>query len=117
MKYCKFCGEQIHEDAIICTKCGRQVEELKGNYQQQPNVVINNTNMNTNVNSANGKPKDKMISIILCCIGLFGFAGLHKFYEGKIFMGIIYLFTGGLFFIGTIIDLIALLGKPSTYYV
>lgn len=44
-KFCKHCGEKIPEDAIICTKCGRQVEELK---QNQPNVVINNTNTNTN---------------------------------------------------------------------
>ena len=117
MKYCKFCGEQIHEDAIICPKCGRQIEELKGNYQQQPNVVINNTNMNTNVNSANGKPKDKMLSIILCCIGFFGFAGLHKFYEGKAGMGILYLFTFGLFGIGWFIDCIVLLCKPNPYYV
>lgn len=29
MKYCKYCGERIPEDAVICYKCGRQVEELK----------------------------------------------------------------------------------------
>lgn len=114
MKYCKFCGEQIHEDAVICPKCGRQVEILK--QEQQPNVVINNTNMNTNVNGL-GKPKDKMISIILCCIGFVAIAGLHKFYEGKIFMGILYLFTFGFIGIGTVIDLIILICKPSTYYV
>ena len=25
-KFCKFCGASIPMDAVICTKCGRQVE-------------------------------------------------------------------------------------------
>lgn len=25
-KFCKHCGTQIPEDAVICTACGRQVE-------------------------------------------------------------------------------------------
>ena len=45
-KYCKFCGEIIDKDCVICPKCGKQVEELKS---AQPNVVINNTNTNANV--------------------------------------------------------------------
>ena len=39
------------------------------------------------------------------------------YYEGKAGMGILYLFTGGLFGIGWIIDIIALLGKPPPYYI
>lgn len=35
---------------------------------------------------------------------LFGFAGIHRFYLGKPISGIVYLLTGGLFFIGTIYD-------------
>ena len=40
-KFCKHCGEKIPEDAIICTKCGRQVEEIKSNKPE--NIVINNS--------------------------------------------------------------------------
>ena len=110
-KYCKHCGEKIPEDAVICTKCGRQVEELRHN---QPNVVINNTNTNTNVTTGyNGKTKNKWVSLLLCIFTICG----HKFYEGKIGMGIIYLFTGGLFGIGWVIDIISLLFKPNPYYV
>jgi uncharacterized membrane protein YvbJ len=29
MKYCEFCGDQIHIEAVICPKCGHQLEELK----------------------------------------------------------------------------------------
>lgn len=29
MKYCIHCGEEIHDDAVICVKCGRSVEPMK----------------------------------------------------------------------------------------
>ena len=25
-KFCKFCGEEIEKDAIVCPKCGRQLK-------------------------------------------------------------------------------------------
>lgn len=58
-------------------------------------------------------PKNKWVSFILCLCTVCG----HKFYEGKKGMGILYLFTAGLFGIGWIIDLITLLFKPNPYYV
>lgn len=122
MKFCKYCGGQIPEDAVICTLCGRQVEQMTQN-QAQPSIVINNdnTNMNTNVNQnvvtpvAMGKPKNKWVALLLCL--LIGYAGAHKFYEEKFGMGILYLLTCGLFFVGIVVDAIALLGKPTTYYI
>lgn len=120
-KFCKHCGEKIPMDAIICTKCGRQVEEIKASNNEQPIVINNNVSASSSSNATmqgrNGIPKSKGTAIILCLLGIVGIAGLHKFYERKIGMGILYLLTGGLFFVGTIIDLITLLGKPSTYYV
>ena len=124
-KFCKFCGGRIPKDAVICTLCGRQVEELKKT-NEQPNIVINNSNTSSNVNTnvnkntiggrvAVGRPKNKWVALLLCIF--LGFFGGHKFYEGRVLMGIIYMFTGGLFFIGVILDFIALLGKPTTYYV
>ena len=41
LKFCKFCSEKIHIDAVMCTKCGRQVEELKTEKRSQPNVYMN----------------------------------------------------------------------------
>lgn len=88
--------------------------------QQMPNIIINNANNNVNTNKnyngmGMGRPKNKWVAIILCL--LLGCFGAHKFYEGKTGMGILYLFTGGLCFIGVIVDVIVLLGKPATYYV
>lgn len=163
-KFCKYCGEIIDWDCVICVKCGKQVEELK--YSQDSPIIINNTvttsassantntnnnenentnnnvsnnsttmtnnnvnnNTNNNINNNNNtdivseyadsyipisRPKNKWISLFLCLFTVCG----HKFYEGKIFIGILYFFTSGLFGIGWIIDLIVLLGKPTIYYV
>lgn len=117
-KFCKHCGAKIPEDAVICTACGRQVETVKSE-AAQPSVVINNSNMNSNVNAnfngRYGRPKNKWVALLLCLF--LGVIGAHKFYEGKTGMGILYLFTAGLFGIGALIDLIALLFKPNPYYV
>lgn len=117
-KFCKHCGAKIPEDAVLCTACGRQVEKLEG--ENTPNIVINNSNSSQNVNTNTnlngvyaGRLRNKWVAIVLCLLG--GFFGLHKFYEGKIGMGILYLCTGGLFFVGVVIDFIALLAKPNPY--
>ncbi|MBR6786022.1 MAG: TM2 domain-containing protein [Clostridia bacterium] len=80
---------------------------------------MQNTNTNNNTNAALGfaasRERNKWVALLLCFF--LGFLGAHKFYEGKTGMGIIYLFTVGLFGIGVIIDFISLLFKPVTYYV
>lgn len=117
-KFCKHCGAKIPEDAVICTACGRQVEAMAS--AAQPNIVINNTNTNSNVNTnvnggRMGRPRNKWVALLLCIF--LGFFGAHKFYEGKVGMGILYIFTGGLFGIGWFVDCLALLFKPNPYYV
>lgn len=115
-KFCKHCGENIDKECIICPKCGKQVEEIK-NSKDDRNIVINNTataNSRAVVkNVGYGRPKNKWISLLLCIFTICG----HKFYEGKFLMGIVYLFTVGLFGIGWFIDIFVLLFKPNPYYV
>lgn len=48
--------------------------------------------------------KNRRTALIICIFG--GWIGAHKFYDGDIFMGIIYLCTMGLFFFGWIADII-----------
>jgi restriction system protein len=132
-KYCKFCGKSIHFDAVICTYCGRLVEIMAVQKNETPKVetpqIINinnnsyaNNNNNNYANNNNnltvmkyGKPKDKWVAWALCFF--LGGLGAHKFYEGKVIMGVIYLFTLGFFGIGWFIDIFILLCKPNPYYV
>ena len=97
LKYCKHCANQIPADAIVCTQCGRQVEQLR------------------NGERAGGRKCSKWVAFFLCLF--LGYFGGHKFYEGKIGTGILYMFTGGLFVIGAFIDLFNILGKHNPYYV
>lgn len=125
VKYCKHCGAVIASDCVVCPKCGRQVEELQREQAQaaQPQIVINNSNNNSNVNTnMNGGPvvvmgraKNKWVALLLCIF--LGYLGIHKFYEGRVGWGLLYLFTVGLGGIGWIIDCIILLFKPNPYYV
>lgn len=50
--------------------------------------------------------KDSQMVLILALLGFFGFAGLHRFVLGQIGLGILYFFTLGLCWIGTIVDLV-----------
>jgi TM2 domain-containing membrane protein YozV len=50
--------------------------------------------------------KDPQTILLTAIIGFFGVAGVHRLLLGHIGMGILYLLTGGLCVIGTIVDLI-----------
>ncbi len=50
--------------------------------------------------------KDPQLIIILILPGFFGFAGLHRIILGQVGLGILYILTVGLCFIGTIVDLV-----------
>lgn len=50
--------------------------------------------------------KDPQIILLTSIVGFFGVAGIHRFIIGQIGMGVLYLLTAGLCFIGTIVDLI-----------
>lgn len=119
-KFCKYCGGKIPENAVLCTLCGRQVEEIRRE-TAAPQVVINNSNANSNVNQnlgdayAASRKRNKWVAFLLCLF--LGYLGAHKFYEGKSGKGVLYLLTVGLFGIGWIIDCIALLFKPNPYFV
>lgn len=56
---------------------------------------------------ANTSDKKRLTAFLLCLF--LGFLGVHQFYVGKVGKGILYLFTGGLFCIGWIVDIFKIL--------
>ena len=106
-KFCKYCGRKIPREAVICVNCGMQVEDLK----RSEKIIINN---NSNINPRMFGEKNKWIALSLCIF--LGILGAHKFYERKAGLGVLYIFTGGLFGIGVIFDIFTLLFKPNPYY-
>lgn len=125
-RFCPKCGAVIENpNQTTCDKCGASVPSVSDSSQkapsknaEQPTIIINNdnTNINSNLNAALQKRvKNKWVAFFLCLF--LGFLGAHKFYEGKIGMGVLYLFTFGLFGIGWLVDIVLLLLKPNPYFV
>ena len=50
--------------------------------------------------------KERETALILAILGVVGVAGIHRVYTGKIGTGILWLLTGGLLYIGTIVDIV-----------
>ncbi|MBX2965254.1 MAG: TM2 domain-containing protein [Cyclobacteriaceae bacterium] len=50
--------------------------------------------------------RDPQLILILAIVGLLGIAGVQRFVTNQIGMGLLYFFTVGLCYIGTIIDLV-----------
>jgi len=55
--------------------------------------------------------KSVTVTYLLWILGGFGVLGLHRFYLGRWVTGLIWLLTGGLFFIGALVDLFLIPGQ------
>ena len=105
--FCPNCGSDMGT-AKFCPNCGAGAS-ANAAPAAQPTIVINNVNSNSNVNE-NGmagvgiSAKSKMVTLVLAIF--LGVLGIHRFYVGKIGSGILWFFTGGLFMIGWIYDII-----------
>ncbi len=60
----------------------------------------------TFANVYRARRKDPQTILLLTLVGFLGIAGIQRFVVDQIGMGILYLLTGGICLIGTIIDLI-----------
>lgn len=114
-EYLKILYRRFPNDRMAATQAFSSEQNL--NYYESKRIVDDYYNSVSagfhSPTTAYRNPKNKWISFFLCLFTICG----HKFYEGKIGMGILYFCTVGLFGIGWIIDLITIALKPNTYYV
>lgn len=71
------------------------------------NVNSININLSQSNNTPEVSEKSKVIARLLCFF--LGRLGVHRFYVGKIGTGVLYLFTGGIFGIGALVDFVIIL--------
>jgi TM2 domain-containing membrane protein YozV len=76
------------------------------NYVQS---IVNNFNEQQLINFAGiyrSRRRDPQIILLTALLGFVAVAGIHRFLLNQVGMGVLYVFTGGLCFIGTIVDLV-----------
>jgi len=71
-KFCSGCGELLHQDAVVCPKCGVGQRSVRGTTYQVGKQTPN-----------------RVLAIVLCLI--LGTFGVHRFYVGQTGVGLVML--------------------------
>ncbi|MDZ7693513.1 MAG: TM2 domain-containing protein [Balneolaceae bacterium] len=83
-----------------------EIEGDEAAYVSKQMQVMDEDTASRFANVYRSRRKDPQVVLLTAVIGFFGAAGIHRFILGQIGMGILYLLTGGLCLIGTIVDII-----------
>jgi hypothetical protein len=106
--YCRNCGKEVPEQAVMCVACGVPPKAGKmfcQNCGAQTNEMAEVcTKCGVKLEKGAGDGKDWLTALLLCIF--LGGLGIHRFYTGHTVIGIIQLVTFGGCFIWTLIDLI-----------
>jgi|GEM_PF-2653054 len=95
MPICKNCGTENDKGSLFCEECGAKL--VPEDKPSEAKLVVKETEIRLTEKKSTG------VAYLLWFIG--GLLGIHRFYLGHIGMGVLYIFTGGLFLIGVFIDL------------
>ncbi len=107
---CEYCGYKERVENLPETKrnvraASVYVNNVPLNYSQSP--MLRNKNCYVAPNGDIYSNKSRLAAALLCIF--LGYLGIHRFYTGKIFTGLIYMFTAGLFGVGIVVDLVRIL--------
>lgn len=108
---CEDCGskkyEKLDENIYKCSYCGRVEEvyrtESEENKKKEDEMFKLQKEYVETVTQSEKTIRNIGMLLIIAVFG--GILGLHKFMEGKIKMGVLYIFTWGLFGVGLMIDI------------
>jgi uncharacterized OB-fold protein len=106
--YCRSCGKEVAEQAVVCVSCGVP-PKIGKNFCRNcgegcvPGAVIC-AKCGVKLEEAESAGRDWLTTLLLCIF--VGGLGIHRFYTGHTVIGIIQLLTLGGCGIWTIIDLI-----------
>lgn len=94
VKPCPYCREKIQVGALKCKHCGSMFNAVTPQQQgqapyQQPPTVQGQQAQQSYSTAPQQKTKNQTIAAILCA--LLGGLGIHRFYLGPIWMGVVYL--------------------------
>lgn len=118
---CPNCGAPISEESRFCSYCGASIEKPAEAVKEKPEIHIHYHQEVHQTQPVQECPaygpkekfssKNRLVALLLCIF--LGVMGAHKFYLGKFWVGVVYIFTYGLFGIGWLIDLVTLAaGNP-----
>jgi len=106
--YCRNCGKQIADNAVICIHCGAKPLVGAKHCQNCSAEVDSNAEIcikcGVRLGKTSAKGKDWMVALLLSIF--LGGLGIDRFYLGYIGLGVLKLITGGGFGIWWLIDLI-----------
>lgn len=113
--YCRNCGNEINDKAVVCVNCG--VPPLAENKfcpscgaATQPNQVVCikcGTSLASHTFSNSSAGSSQVVALLLCIF--IGGLGIHRFYLGYTWQGVVQLLTLGGCGIWVLIDLIRII--------
>lgn len=119
MRKCENCGAAYRPGDNFCKYCGCELEtpartlpEQSAAPQQEPPVVRQQIIYQPVQYVERYSDRSRILALVLCL--LLGEFGVHRFYQGKIGTGILWLLTFGLFGFGWLADALMLVfGHPT----
>lgn len=113
--YCRNCGNEVSDKAIMCVACGtppkagdKYCHYCKAESTPQATICMKcGASLADHGTAFKGEGKDWLTTLLLCFF--LGFLGVHRFYTGHTAIGVVQLLTLGGCGIWTLIDFIIII--------